>query len=256
MAGSDKGYSCVYQTEDDKGEGFVGGARPGLKVYGMPGATAPSSARRPSRRQQAPTTPPPPLVSETPPGDVGVRLSKDLTAVAGDALMINLGRLGPLILPLSEKLIYAANLVGQKLYGKGRVKPYIPDFGGSVEHVCIHSGGRAVIDGMQKVLRLSDDAAEPSRATLYKWGNVSSSSVWCVARAEPRSWVARAPLQPRSRCQRLEMGMRSACPFPGAGSDSWVQPWPPPPRPCCALAPSSHPRTLSPTPLSHPLHPS
>jgi len=109
---------------------------------------------------------------------VGVRLSKDLTVVAGDALMANLSRLGPLILPASEKLIFAANLIGRKLYGKAKVKAYIPDFKSAVEHICIHSGGRAVIDGMQRVLRMSDDEAEPSRATLYKWGNVSSSSVW------------------------------------------------------------------------------
>jgi len=35
-----------------------------------------------------------------------------------------------------------------------------------------------VIDGMQKNLNLSDEAVEPSRAGLYRWGNVSSASVW------------------------------------------------------------------------------
>jgi hypothetical protein len=40
------------------------------------------------------------------------------------------------------------------------------------------AGGRAVIDGMQKHLALSDAAIEPSRAGLYRWGNVSSASVW------------------------------------------------------------------------------
>jgi predicted naringenin-chalcone synthase len=38
-----------------------------------------------------------------------------------------------------------------------------------------------VIDGMQKHLNLSDAATEPSRAGLYRWGNVSSASVWCVS---------------------------------------------------------------------------
>ncbi len=107
-----------------------------------------------------------------------MRLSKDLTKVAAQALMINLSRLGPLILPFSEKLIFAANMLGRKLYGKAKVKSYIPDFKSAVEHICIHSGGRAVIDGMQRALQMTDDEAEPSRATLYKWGNVSSSSVW------------------------------------------------------------------------------
>ena len=129
MAGSDKGFSCVYQTEDEK-------------------------------------------------GDVGVRLSKDLTTVAAEALKINMGRLGPLVLPLSEKLIFAANMLGRKVYGRDKVKAYVPNFKAAVEHVCIHAGGRAVIDGMQRALKLTDAEAEPSRATLYKWGNVSSSSVW------------------------------------------------------------------------------
>ncbi|GBF95889.1 hypothetical protein Rsub_08480 [Raphidocelis subcapitata] len=131
MAGSDKGYSCVYQTEDDM-------------------------------------------------GDIGVRLSKDLTGVAAQALMTNLTRLGPLVLPLSEKLAFAANMVKEKIYGRDKKNPYIPNFKAAVDHVCIHSGGRAVIDGMQKVLKMDEDETEPSRATLYKWGNVSSSSVWYV----------------------------------------------------------------------------
>jgi hypothetical protein len=43
---------------------------------------------------------------------------------------------------------------------------------------CCMLGGRAVIDGMQKHLALSDKSIEPSRAGLYRWGNVSSASVW------------------------------------------------------------------------------
>jgi predicted naringenin-chalcone synthase len=31
---------------------------------------------------------------------------------------------------------------------------------------------------MQKHLNLSDAAIEPSRAGLWRWGNVSSASVW------------------------------------------------------------------------------
>lgn len=80
-----------------------------------------------------------------------MRLSKDLTSVAAEALMTNLTRLGPLILPLSEKLRFAYNMVQQKLRGKGKVERYVPDFRKAVQHICIHSGGRAVIDGMQKV---------------------------------------------------------------------------------------------------------
>lgn len=42
------------------------------------------------------------------------------------------------------------------------------------------SGGRGVIDEIEKQLALSFDMAEPSRATLYRYGNVSSSSIWYV----------------------------------------------------------------------------
>jgi 3-ketoacyl-CoA synthase len=45
--------------------------------------------------------------------------------------------------------------------------------------VCFcYAGGRGVIDAIQKELGLSDDFVEPSRAALYRYGNVSSSSVW------------------------------------------------------------------------------
>jgi hypothetical protein len=40
------------------------------------------------------------------------------------------------------------------------------------------SGGRAVIDEIEKQLALGRSAAEPSRASLFRYGNVSSSSIW------------------------------------------------------------------------------
>ena len=47
-------------------------------------------------------------------GLVGVKIGKELMKVAGDALRANITRLGPLVLPISEQLIYAGNLVGRK----------------------------------------------------------------------------------------------------------------------------------------------
>jgi 3-ketoacyl-CoA synthase len=46
--------------------------------------------------------------------------------------------------------------------------------------VCIHTGGRGVIDAIEQQLALSPGLVEPSRAALYRYGNVSSSSVWYV----------------------------------------------------------------------------
>ncbi|KAG6739322.1 hypothetical protein POTOM_056915 [Populus tomentosa] len=110
-------------------------------------------------------------------GKVGVSLSKDLMAVAGDALKTNITTLGPLVLPMSEQLLFFATLVGKKFF-KMKLKPYIPDFKLAFEHFCIHAGGRAVLDELENNLHLSDWHMEPSRMTLYRFGNTSSSSLW------------------------------------------------------------------------------
>ncbi|KAK9101898.1 hypothetical protein Sjap_019152 [Stephania japonica] len=114
---------------------------------------------------------------EDPIGKIGVSLSKDLMAVAGDALKTNITTLGPLVLPMSEQLLFFATLVGKKLM-KMKIKPYIPDFKLAFEHFCIHAGGRAVLDELEKNLHLSDWHMEPSRMTLNRFGNTSSSSLW------------------------------------------------------------------------------
>ena len=110
-------------------------------------------------------------------GKVGVSLSKDLMAVAGNTLKTNITTLGPLVLPMSEQLLFFATLVGKKLF-KMKLKPYSPDFKLAFEHFCIHAGGRAVLDELEKNLQLSDWHMEPSRMTLYRFGNTSSSSLW------------------------------------------------------------------------------
>jgi hypothetical protein len=198
----------------------------------------------------------------------------------GNALKTNITTLGPLVLPVSEQLLFGANLVARKLLGKKRVPNYIPDFKLAFEHVCIHTGGfsgaalrapclpraprlacsllpppsqrtsrrarplpsphpnpgsnpdppthpptphptrpptppggRGVIDEIEKQLALSPAMVEPSRAVLYRYGNISSSSIWWVGRGgvhaaslPSREAVARAsrscqppghPLSPR-----------------------------------------------------------
>lgn len=48
--------------------------------------------------------------------NVGVSLSKDLMSVAGDAFKTNITTLGPLILPMSEQLLFFANLIARKVF--------------------------------------------------------------------------------------------------------------------------------------------
>lgn len=97
---------------------------------------------------------------------------------SGEALKANITTMGPLVLPISEQMLFAFNLLMRKALGKKRLRPYIPDFKLAFEHVCIHTGGRGVIDEIEKQLSLTKDYVDPSRATLYRYGNVSSSSIW------------------------------------------------------------------------------
>ena len=52
-------------------------------------------------------------------GRVGVHLSKELMAIAGHALKANITTLGPLVLPISEQLIFFGNLVARKVSSVG-----------------------------------------------------------------------------------------------------------------------------------------
>jgi len=121
-------------------------------------------------------------------GHVGVALSKDLMSVAAEALKTNITTLGPRVLPMSEKMkmmlvggkAAVVQVLGVQQQGQGgsRSRPYIPDLTTAFEHFCIHAGGRAVLDTVERSLDLSAWHMEPSRMTLYRWGNTSSSSLW------------------------------------------------------------------------------
>ncbi|KAK4405793.1 3-ketoacyl-CoA synthase 20 [Sesamum angolense] len=122
-------------------------------------------------------------------GNLGVSLSRDLIPVAGQALQANITTLGPLVLPMSEQLLFLATLVARKVF-KMKVKPYVPDFKLAFEHFCIHTGGRGVLDELEKHLQLTQSHMEPSRMTLYRFGNTSSSSIWySLAYAEAKGQI-------------------------------------------------------------------
>ncbi|KAK8944201.1 3-ketoacyl-CoA synthase 11 [Platanthera zijinensis] len=103
--------------------------------------------------------------------------------IAGNALKTNITTLGPLVLPMSEQLLFFVTLVGRKLL-KMKIKPYIPNFKLAFEHLCIHASGRDVLDELDKNLQLSELHMEPIRNKDRIWQIVfgsrfkGNSAVW------------------------------------------------------------------------------
>ncbi|KAI3772203.1 hypothetical protein L6452_03384 [Arctium lappa] len=114
----------------------------------------------------------------------GLRISKDVVEIAGDAIKTNVTTLGPLVLPFSEQLFFFSTLVKRYFFGatKGEsgdaTKPYIPDFKLAFEHFCVHAASKTAVKEVQRNLGLSDANMEASWATLQRFGNTSSSSIW------------------------------------------------------------------------------
>ncbi|CAB4262682.1 unnamed protein product [Prunus armeniaca] len=108
----------------------------------------------------------------------GISISKDILHVAGDALKANIGALGPMVLPISEQIRYGISILIRKIWSQRRRKTRIPNFKKAFEHFCIHAGGRAVIQGIERNLELRKEDVEASKMTLYRFGNTSSSSLW------------------------------------------------------------------------------
>ncbi|GLJ43737.1 hypothetical protein SUGI_0910690 [Cryptomeria japonica] len=117
------------------------------------------------------------MVKEDDEGVFGTGLRPSLLQVAAKAMQRNLSTLGPKVLPLREQLYYAYNSLCIKLF-KMKVEPYVPNFKLAFQHFCIHPGGRSVISGIGKSLKLSEYDLEPSRMALFRFGNTSSSGVW------------------------------------------------------------------------------
>ncbi|XP_031112681.1 3-ketoacyl-CoA synthase 10-like [Ipomoea triloba] len=111
-------------------------------------------------------------------GKKGLKISKDLVRVGGEALKTNITTLGPLVLPVSEQLIFFATLVWGHLFGSSSRRPYIPDYKLAFDHFCVYAPSKVVLDELQANMGLRDSDMEPSRATLHRFGNTSSSSIW------------------------------------------------------------------------------
>merc|ERR1712176_591296 len=149
-------------------------------------------------------------------GNHGVALSKEIVNVAGRAMQANFTQLGRNILPLSEKANVVCSLVAASAVSTARKigltkmsvpRSYVPDFTKAVDHFCIHAGGRAVIDGVQKSLNLEERYMEASKKTLEDWGNTSSSSIWYEA-----EWVERfGNMQVGQRLLQISFGSGFKC---------------------------------------------
>jgi 3-ketoacyl-CoA synthase len=149
-------------------------------------------------------------------GNRAVALSKEIVNVAGRAMKANFTQLGSHVLPVSEKVKVVRSRITASVLSRARKlgltsmsqpRSYVPDFTKAVDHFCIHAGGRAVIDGVQKSLDLADHYMEPSRKTLEDWGNTSSSSIWYEA-----EWIERfGNLQVGQRVLQISFGSGFKC---------------------------------------------
>ncbi|KAK9787114.1 hypothetical protein WJX73_004058 [Symbiochloris irregularis] len=57
---------------------------------------------------------------------------------------------------------------------------YIPRFATAFEHFLIHTGGRGVLDELEKKLQLDQKLMVPSRDVLHRFGNLSAASTWYI----------------------------------------------------------------------------
>ncbi|KAI3820324.1 hypothetical protein L1987_07869 [Smallanthus sonchifolius] len=110
-------------------------------------------------------------------GITGVSLTKDLIRVAGVNLRQHIKILAPRVLPLSQLVRYVYSVMAVAMSG-GQLKPIVPDFTTAFEHICVHTGGKAVIEQVGRVLKFGDSVTEPARMTLNRFGNTSSSLVF------------------------------------------------------------------------------
>ncbi|KAB1208833.1 3-ketoacyl-CoA synthase 11 [Morella rubra] len=90
---------------------------------------------------------------------------------------MNIHALGPLVLPLSEKIRYITNYITRR-YNLADIKPYVQNFKKAIEHVFPHVGAKPVLDEFEKTLGFNEADVEASRMNLYRFGNTCSSSTW------------------------------------------------------------------------------
>ncbi|KAK6271924.1 hypothetical protein POUND7_009007 [Theobroma cacao] len=120
-------------------------------------------------------------------GRMGFHLGKSLPKAATRSFVDNLRVISPKILPIRELLRFMVVSLVKKWnrHGSPKGTPQGPikaavNFKSGVDHFCIHTGGKAVIDGIGISLDLTEYDLEPARMTLHRFGNTSASSLWYV----------------------------------------------------------------------------
>ncbi|OIW05776.1 hypothetical protein TanjilG_23562 [Lupinus angustifolius] len=125
-------------------------------------------------------------------GRLGFHLGKTLPKAATRAFIDNLRVLSPKILPARELLrflimsliknVMKSNTPKSSSGGGSNINTTKSplNFKTGVHHFCLHTGGKAVIDGIGMSLDLCEYDLEPARMTLHRFGNTSASSLWYV----------------------------------------------------------------------------
>ncbi|KAL9225261.1 hypothetical protein vseg_001207 [Gypsophila vaccaria] len=110
-------------------------------------------------------------------GLTGVTLKKDILNIASNMIRVQSAALGSIMLPIWEKLKFLAS-AARKRYVNKSGEVYMPNFKTVIRHFCLPVSGRPVIREIGKGLGLDEMETEPASATLHRFGNQSSSSLW------------------------------------------------------------------------------
>jgi hypothetical protein len=128
LAANDAAYNCVYETEDEEGHRGVRLSKDLMAIAGGPAGSRGEAVGKPWGSRPKPggesaqrrgtltlftslTTTPPTLNST-------LIYCPPPTPSPGESLKANITTLGPLVLPVSEQLLFAANFVARKV-GRG-----------------------------------------------------------------------------------------------------------------------------------------
>jgi hypothetical protein len=151
LASNDAAYNCVYETEDEEGHrgvrlskdlmAIAGGWR--FEGGGPPASLCAAAGSRGARPLPRPCSWPPHerRLTGHPHQPTALPAAPRPHQPPGEALKANITTLGPLVLPVSEQLLFAGNFVARKFLGFRKLKSYMPDFSLAFDHICIHTGG-------------------------------------------------------------------------------------------------------------------